>query len=641
MLSMWFLVGKMPWLSVLGCLWGMGIAWFAVRHACRIVQFEKLLRNGQGPSSSVQGMAEGIAKRLGLRRMPEIRMLPVCMSPLVWSLGGRPKIFLPAALFARLDGNAQESILAHELAHVQRKDHWIRLLEMGMTTLFWWHPVAWWAARQLQELEDQCCDQMVMDLASHDAKTYATALLDTLDFLSERPMVAPLGATAAKTTLTLTRRIAMLKNRSRNVRWTFSRLLLLLAVAALPMTLAFGQKTPESAPPAKPSVEKTAVDEKSVVEKPIEKLGEKPSVEKPSVEKREIHKLVSDFPEKTDLSTPESACAAFHRIVWEPDPKLSLDMSVWKYGAHDVQAMKQEMKAKAAKEGIAARAAAYRNAEILEVLFYQDGLAMVISKLKLSDDNKRDPYSIRTFFRINGEWKNAGENRLESLERAEADFDRSKDDRWEYYVKILDGIKNGKPVSLRGEQPKRAAAIAPGEELGISVEKADLMGRVEWAMMHGMRDVTARKTIEWGDIEKDADGNRKIRYKFFATIWDKDVYIMNMVFTFDAKGNILDTEDVEGFPQKKVVKPADISTQAGMKELVEDFFSKNFRDITSREEIEWGDVEKAENGNASIRYKYRATIWGKDVKVMNQVFTFNPKGEYVSYKNVDGFPQNP
>ena len=45
------------------------------------------------------------------------------------------------------------------------------------------------------------------------------------------------------------------------------------------------------------------------------------------------------------------------------------------------------------------------------------------------------------------------------------------------------------------------------------------MGRVEWAMMHvkelhGGKDITARKTIEWGNVEKLQNGDRKIRYKF-------------------------------------------------------------------------------------------------------------------------------
>ena len=89
-----------------------------------------------------------------------------------------------------------------------------------------------------------------------------------------------------------------------------------------------------------------------------------------------------------------------------------------------------------------------------------------------------------------------------------------------------------------------------------------------------------------------------------------------------------------------MVEKVNVGTQEGMKELVEDFFSKNFRDVTSRESIEWGEVTKTKDGNSSIRYKYRATIWDKDVKIMHQTFTFDPKGEFVSVENVDGFPRN-
>ncbi len=115
---------------------------------------------------------------------------------------------------------------------------------------------------------------------------------------------------------------------------------------------------------------------------------------------------------------------------------------------------------------------------------------------------------------------------------------------------------------------------------------------------------------------------------------------MNKVFTFDAKGNIISTEDVAGFPQKRVEKPVNVNTRDGMKELVEEFFGKNFRDITSRETVEWGELAKADNGNSSIRNKYRAKIWDKDAKIMNQVFTFDPKGKFVPVKDVEGFPRN-
>ena len=38
------------------------------------------------------------------------------------------------------------------------------------------------------------------------------------------------------------------------------------------------------------------------------------------------------------------------------------------------------------------------------------------------------------------------------------------------------------------------------------------------------------------------------------------------------------------------------------------------------------------DGNVSIRYKYRAKIWGRTTITIDQVFTFNSQGEFVSVK---------
>jgi beta-lactamase regulating signal transducer with metallopeptidase domain len=238
--------GGRPWFAVLAWIWGAGIILFGSSYVYRIFRFRCVLRVAGPPSIAVLCMAERIAKRFGMRRTPPIRMLPVCISPLVWSLGVRTRVLLPSALFEQLNPAAQEAILAHELAHVQRKDHWIRLLEMALTTLFWWHPIVWWAVRRLQELEDQCCDSAVVRMTSQ-AESYAAALLDTLDFLSDRSTTAPLGAAAARSSVSMARRITMLKIRPSTVRMTAGRLAFLLAVAAIPITVALGQKPQEAA----------------------------------------------------------------------------------------------------------------------------------------------------------------------------------------------------------------------------------------------------------------------------------------------------------------------------------------------------------------------------------------------------------
>ena len=76
-----------------------------------------------------------------------------------------------------------------------------------------------------------------------------------------------------------------------------------------------------------------------------------------------------------------------------------------------------------------------------------------------------------------------------------------------------------------------------------------------------------------------------------------------------------------------------------LKGYVERFFSRNYRDITARKTIGWGKPKKLKNGNLSIRYKYRATIWDKDKIVQNKVFTFTKDGKFVSVKDVKNTPR--
>ncbi len=80
---------------------------------------------------------------------------------------------------------------------------------------------------------------------------------------------------------------------------------------------------------------------------------------------------------------------------------------------------------------------------------------------------------------------------------------------------------------------------------------------------------------------------------------------------------------------------ADPTTEEGLKRLVDEFFQHNFRDITGRRAIKWGPITNEANGNTSIVYKYEATIRGKDTVVVEQVFTFGPKGGFVSLKNIE------
>ena len=98
------------------------------------------------------------------------------------------------ALPAITDARQRATLLAHELAHLRRRDHWVRCLELLVTGLYWWLPVVWMARHALREAEEQCCDAWVVWAFPDAARSYAETLLDTLDFLHRSHQTEPLLA---------------------------------------------------------------------------------------------------------------------------------------------------------------------------------------------------------------------------------------------------------------------------------------------------------------------------------------------------------------------------------------------------------------------------------------------------------------
>jgi beta-lactamase regulating signal transducer with metallopeptidase domain len=246
-----------PWSVWLVCVWAAGTVLIGIACRRRLMAFQRLLRSAEEPGAELRRTAERIGARLGLRRVPQILVVDVRLSPMVWALGGRARVVLPKDLIEQLGEPGREAILAHELAHVRRGDHVVRWVELMAIVVFWWHPVVWWARRELRELEEQCCDGMVLDILPDAGKSYAVSLVETLRFLSETSFMKPLAATGAKPGASLARRIAMLKDyRNAGVRLTIGRALLLLALAAVPMAVALAaeSKQPAEKEAAKPLV---------------------------------------------------------------------------------------------------------------------------------------------------------------------------------------------------------------------------------------------------------------------------------------------------------------------------------------------------------------------------------------------------
>ena len=227
----------------------------AVVNAIRIRRFAIAVRECDMAPLPIRTMAIELSGRLGLWRVPDVLMTSRNLPPLVWSIGLFPRVILPSQLFARLGSEAQAAILAHELCHIRRGDYLVRFLEVAATTIFWWHPGVWCARWQLRELEEQCCDGRVLALLEHQPRSYAAALVDTLEFLSERPRTPAPFHTAVYSSGSLSRRIRML-SQNRTNRLTALSAALVAGLVTLPLVVAFAvdiEQTSKTAPAGKPS----------------------------------------------------------------------------------------------------------------------------------------------------------------------------------------------------------------------------------------------------------------------------------------------------------------------------------------------------------------------------------------------------
>lgn len=192
-----FLAGNRFWamkVEILLAVWLIGSLYVLFKLVWRSYQFHSFLRLVERRHESLGPRAAELALRARIAIAPRVIVVDSVVSPMLWGMGRRACLVFPAKLISRLSPLEVDALLLHELAHFARGDHWVRVLELAVSVLYWWHPVFWWARHELEISEEQCCDAWVVEHQSGSRHSYAEALLTTIDFLHEpathRPPVA-------------------------------------------------------------------------------------------------------------------------------------------------------------------------------------------------------------------------------------------------------------------------------------------------------------------------------------------------------------------------------------------------------------------------------------------------------------------
>jgi bla regulator protein BlaR1 len=242
--------------TLLVASWLMGSAIALAVSAVRMRRFDRLLTaTWSRAPRPVEQLAASVGHELGLRSVPAVFVSRARIAPMTWWSRGRVRLVLPVSLLQRADAAELRWVLAHELAHVRRRDHLVRWLEWVASVAWWWHPVVWFARRNLRLAEEDACDAMVLEHIDGSARAYASALLDTVEVLSQPRGHTPAMATGIDAARSLEHRLrAILTPEARRTApRPLAGILVLVAVTATvigigPATAPGFEGLPEAAP---------------------------------------------------------------------------------------------------------------------------------------------------------------------------------------------------------------------------------------------------------------------------------------------------------------------------------------------------------------------------------------------------------
>ena len=113
--------------------------------------------------------------RMGLTQTVQIKISKIADT--VFNYGFyNPIIIWPASLLNKLSPQEIELILAHELAHIKRKDYLIKMILNVANIILYYHPVMWWLNKVINNEREHACDLAAVSYNGNN-KVLATTLL--------------------------------------------------------------------------------------------------------------------------------------------------------------------------------------------------------------------------------------------------------------------------------------------------------------------------------------------------------------------------------------------------------------------------------------------------------------------------------
>lgn len=189
------------WLTVLAAIFGgAGALWLLrTHHRLRAI----LRRREPETDGRTLAAAASAAGAIGLRQSPHVSRSDEILTPIAFGLL-RPEICLPRRASALPDDELR-AMLAHEIAHLERRDPVWMWFAAGLQAAFPWQFLTVFVRRRWTHLVELRCDAVAA--AQTSPTVVARCLLDVAEWLRPAKPIAPLALGMAARPSALRRRV--------------------------------------------------------------------------------------------------------------------------------------------------------------------------------------------------------------------------------------------------------------------------------------------------------------------------------------------------------------------------------------------------------------------------------------------------
>lgn len=155
----------------------------------------------------------------------------------------RPVIVMPRGIAECLSPCEMRAVLAHEAAHLSRRDNLLASIQMLVELLFWFHPLVWWIGARLVVERERACDEAVLD-TGNAPRAYAESILKICRFHLQPSLACAAGVSGGN----LKARVGAIMSNRGSEDADGARILLLSGLGMTALLLPLLAGAPGSAP---------------------------------------------------------------------------------------------------------------------------------------------------------------------------------------------------------------------------------------------------------------------------------------------------------------------------------------------------------------------------------------------------------